>query len=81
MQEPKLDGTGSLANPLEHVTTPEAEHIDPDGENRADVVATVATVAVVGIVAAACRDVGTATFSKNGRGIEPAVQDHGSQRL
>ena len=53
MQEPKLDGNGSLANPVEHVTTPETEHIDRDSENRSDVVATVATVAVVGIVAAA----------------------------
>jgi hypothetical protein len=53
MQEPKLDGNGSLANPAEHVTTPETEHIDRDSENRSDVVATVATVAVVGIVAAA----------------------------
>ena len=53
MQEPKLDGNGSLANPVEHVPTPEAEHIDHDSENRSDVVATVATVAVVGIVAAA----------------------------
>ena len=49
MQEPKLDGNGSLANPVEHVPTPEAEHIDHDSENRSDV----ATVAVVGIVAAA----------------------------
>jgi hypothetical protein len=53
MQEPKLDGNGSLANPVEHVTTPETEHIDRDSENRSDVAATVATVAVVGIVAAA----------------------------
>jgi Protein of unknown function (DUF5132) len=53
MQEPKLDGNGSLANPVEHVTTPETGHIDRDSENRSDVVATVATVAVVGIVAAA----------------------------
>jgi hypothetical protein len=53
MQEPKLDSDGSLANPVEHVTTPETEHIDRDSENRGDVVATVATVAVVGIVAAA----------------------------
>ena len=53
MQEPKLDGNGSLANPVEHVTTTETEHIDRDGENRSGVVATVATVAVVGIVAAA----------------------------
>jgi hypothetical protein len=53
MQEPKLDGNGSLANPVEHVKTPETEHFDRDGENRSDVVATVATVAVVGIVAAA----------------------------
>ena len=53
MQEPKLDGNGSLANPVEHLTTPEAEHINRDSENRSDVVATVATVAVLGIVAAA----------------------------
>ena len=53
MQEPELDGNGSLANPVEHVTTPETEHIDRDSENRSDVVATVTTVAVVGIVAAA----------------------------
>jgi hypothetical protein len=53
MQEPRLDGNGSLANPVEHVTTPEIEHIDRDSENRSDVVATVATVAVIGIVAAA----------------------------
>jgi uncharacterized protein DUF5132 len=52
MQEPKLDGNGSLANPAERVATPETEHIDRDSENRSDVVAT-ATVAVVGIVAAA----------------------------
>jgi len=42
MQEPKLDGNGSLANPPERVRTPETEHIDRDGENRSDVVATVA---------------------------------------
>ena len=53
MQEPKLDGNGSLANPVEHVTTTETEHIDRDSENRSGVVATVATVAVIGIAAAA----------------------------
>ena len=53
MQEPKLDSDGSLANPVEHVTTPESEHIDHDSENSSDVAATVATVAVLGIVAAA----------------------------
>jgi hypothetical protein len=46
IQEPKLDGNGSLANPVERVATPETEHIDRDSENRSDVVATVATVAV-----------------------------------
>ena len=53
MQEPKLGGNGSLANPVEHVATTETEHIDRDRENSSDVGATLATVAVVGIVAAA----------------------------
>jgi hypothetical protein len=53
MQEPKLDDNGSVANPVEHVTTIEAEQIDRDSENRSGVIGTVATVAVVGIAAAA----------------------------
>lgn len=53
MQEPKLDGNGSLANPVEHVTTTETQHIDRDSEDRSGVVTTVATVAVIAIAAAA----------------------------
>jgi hypothetical protein len=37
----------------EHVHAPETEGVEPAGEDRSDMVATVATVAVVGIAAAA----------------------------
>ena len=47
MQGPKLDGDGSLANPVEHVTTLRPSILIVT-ENSSDVVATVATVAVVG---------------------------------
>ncbi len=53
MQKPKRDGNGSLENAEEHVEAPETEVIEAEGEDRSDVVATVATVAVVGIGAAA----------------------------
>jgi Protein of unknown function (DUF5132) len=52
MQTPKHDGNGSLET-SEHVHTPETEGVEPAGEDRSDMVATVATVAVVGIAAAA----------------------------
>jgi hypothetical protein len=52
MQTPKHDGNGSLET-SEHVHAPETEGIEPAGEDRSDMVATVATVAVVGIAAAA----------------------------
>lgn len=52
MQTPKHDGNGSLET-SEHVHAPENEGVEPAGEDRSDMVATVATVAVVGIAAAA----------------------------
>src|SRR5271166_4797374 len=53
MQTPKHDGNGSLET-SEHVhAPPETEGVEPAGEDRSDMVATVATVAVVGIAAAA----------------------------
>ena len=52
MQTPKHDGNGSLET-SEHVHAPETEGVEPAGEDRSDMVATVATVAVVGIAAAA----------------------------
>src|SRR5262249_3924800 len=52
MQTPKHDGNGRLET-SEHVHAPETEGVAPAGEDRGDMVATVATVAVVGIAAAA----------------------------
>ena len=52
MQTPKHEGNGSLET-SEHVHAPETEGVEPAGEDRSDMVATVATVAVVGIAAAA----------------------------
>jgi len=51
MQTPKHDGNGSLET-SEHVHAAETEGVEPAGEDRNDMVATVATVAVVGIAAA-----------------------------
>ena len=52
MQTPKHEGNGSLET-SEHAQAPETEGLGPAGEDRSDMVATVATVAVVGIAAAA----------------------------
>ena len=52
MQTPKHEENGSLET-SEHVHAPETEGVEPAGEDRSDMVATVATVAVVGIAAAA----------------------------
>jgi Protein of unknown function (DUF5132) len=52
MQTPKHDGNGSLET-SQHVHAPETEGVEPAGEDRSDMVATVATVAMVGIAAAA----------------------------
>ena len=51
MQTPKHDGNGSLET-SEHVHAAETEGVEPAGEDRNDMVATVATVAVVGVAAA-----------------------------
>jgi hypothetical protein len=53
MPKTKHEGNGSLESSVEHVETPETEVIEPDGTERSDMVATVATVAVVGVGAAA----------------------------
>jgi Protein of unknown function (DUF5132) len=54
MQTPKHDGNGSSeTSEHEHVHAQETEGVELAGEDRSDMVATVATVAVVGIAAAA----------------------------
>jgi hypothetical protein len=53
MLKAKLDGNGSLSDATEQGATAAAEPIDSGGDDRSDVIATVATVAVVGIGAAA----------------------------
>jgi hypothetical protein len=54
MLKAKLDGNGSLSDATEQgATAAAAEPIDSGGDDRSDVIATVATVAVVGIGAAA----------------------------
>ena len=52
MRKTKLEGDGGGDHSAEHVETPEAEFIEPEDEDRSELVATVATVAVVGIGAA-----------------------------
>jgi hypothetical protein len=56
MSKLKHEGNGSLEtspDDLEHIDMPEAGIVAAEGEDRGDMVATVATVAVVGVAAAA----------------------------
>jgi hypothetical protein len=52
MRKAKLEGDGGVDHSPVDVETPEAELIEPEDEDRSELVATVATVAVVGIGAA-----------------------------
>jgi Protein of unknown function (DUF5132) len=52
MRKTKLEGDDGIVHSAENVETPEAELIEPEDEDRGQLVATVATVAVVGIGAA-----------------------------
>jgi hypothetical protein len=53
MRKAKLEGDDGIDHSAENVETPEAEFVEPEDEDRSQLVATVATVAVVGIGAAA----------------------------
>lgn len=53
MQKPKKEGNGSHESAAESVEPLEAATVEPETEDRSDMIATVATVAVVGVAAAA----------------------------
>lgn len=54
MQKSRKDGNGSIETPAEQpVESTDTEAVETAGEDRGDMVATVATVAVVGVAAAA----------------------------
>jgi hypothetical protein len=52
MRKSKRDSNSGIEGVVEDLETNEAEAIDLDGEDRGDMVATIATVAVVGVGAA-----------------------------
>lgn len=52
MKKAKHDSNGGVESVAEHIETDDAEAMEANGEDRGDMVATIATVAVVGVGAA-----------------------------